>query len=261
MAGDDDEASAVNRPGGVKALLQQLNNKFSDSHVKLPDGTVPTPAKKNTFVKRSDLPAREIGQPAASQQQGSAEGGDASPPKGVRAMLQREVKSSFVKLPDGSTIKNVPPPATKKAAAPAPAAVDDDYEPAPLHLPNLQEDAAAPLHLPDLNLQEHVDEYEKGSRSAPQLLHSAPTPNAKRRAGGRGSNRLPSSQTILNLHDLCRGSNRSNLPDLCSASTRRASKRPPRCCGVGQGLLGMGRTAVLPRKATMVARSTTAAAT
>jgi hypothetical protein len=173
MAGDDDEASAVNRPGGVKALLKQLNNKFSDSHVKLPDGTVPTPAKK-TFVKPA--PARQIGQPAASQQQDSAEGGDASPPKGVRAMLQREVKSSFVKLPDGSTIKHVPPPATKKAAAPAPAAVDDDYEPAPLHPQdlNLQEDAAAPLHLQDLNLQEYVDEYEKGGRAAPQLLHSAP---------------------------------------------------------------------------------------
>jgi hypothetical protein len=36
----DDEASAVNRPGGVKAMLTQLNNKYSDSHVKLPDGTV-----------------------------------------------------------------------------------------------------------------------------------------------------------------------------------------------------------------------------
>jgi len=216
MAGDDDEASAVNRPGGVKALLQQLNNKFSDSHVKLPDGTVPTPAKKNTFVKRSDLPAREIGQPAASQQQGSAEGGDASPPKGVRAMLQREVKSSFVKLPDGSTIKNVPPPATKKAAAPAPAAVDDDYEPAPLHLPNLQEDAAAPLHLPDLNLQEHVDEYEKGSRSAPQLLHSAPTPNAK--AFPRSTPRQPSPPIL---------SDYPAQPDQGSTGRRTREQSPP----------------------------------
>jgi hypothetical protein len=34
-----DMSTAVNRPGGVKALLQQLNTKFVDSHVKLPDGT------------------------------------------------------------------------------------------------------------------------------------------------------------------------------------------------------------------------------
>ncbi len=169
MAGDDEEASAVNRPGGVKALLKQLNNKYSDSHVKLPDGTVPTPAKK-TFVKQA-APGRPIRdeQPALRQLQvDSADGGDASPPKGVRAMLQKEVKSSFVKLPDGSTLKNVPPPVTKKVeeAAPAPAEVDDDYE-------------QAPPHPPDLNLQveaEYDDEYEKGSRAPPQLLHPTAPP-------------------------------------------------------------------------------------
>ena len=168
MAGDDEEASAVNRPGGVKALLKQLNNKYSDSHVKLPDGTVPTPAKK-TFVKPA--PARPIRdeQPALRQLQvDSADGGDVSPPKGVRAMLQKEVKSSFVKLPDGSTLKHAPPVAKKVEEAPAPAtaASDDDYEP-------------APLHPPDLNLQveaEYDDEYDKASRAPPQLLHPAAPP-------------------------------------------------------------------------------------
>jgi hypothetical protein len=52
-AGDDDEASAVNWPGGIKAMLKQINNKYSDSHVKLPDGTVPTPAKKKGLREAS----------------------------------------------------------------------------------------------------------------------------------------------------------------------------------------------------------------
>jgi len=168
--GEDDEASAVNRPGGVKALLKQLNNKFGDSHVKLPDGTVPTPAKKPFTPKVPNRVNREHEQQAPQVQTGGLQpdGSETSPPKGVRAMLQKEVKSSFVKLPDGSTLERAPPPVKvhKPFSAPEQRSSDDDYDPAPVP--------------PDLNLQEteyetdtweHDDEYESSSAAPPQLLH------------------------------------------------------------------------------------------
>jgi hypothetical protein len=167
--GDDDEASAVNRPGGVKALLKQLNNKFGDSHVKLPDGTVPTPAKKPFTPKAPNRVNRDYGlAPQANLQIGPG-GDDASPPKGVRAMLQKEVKSSFVKLPDGSTPKHAPPVKTEKPLPAAPErSSDDDYEPAqvPADL-NLQETEY------DTGTWEPDDEYERNSAAPPQLLHPA----------------------------------------------------------------------------------------
>jgi len=161
--GDDDETSAVNRPGGVKALLKQLNNKFGDSHVKLPDGTVPTP--KKPFAPRTAVNRAAVREPS---QQGGDDG--TSPPKGVRAMLQKEVKSSFVKLPDGSTPKVPLVVKKQQVEEKEQLSADDDYEPAPVQ-------ADLNLHLQDSEYEAHPwgesDGYENGSRAPPQLLHPA----------------------------------------------------------------------------------------
>ena len=166
-----DEASAIDRAGGVKALLKQLNNKFGDSHVQLPDGTVPT--KKIAIAPKKALPS-------APQEGHYANGGGvsdaSSPPKGVRAMLQKEVKSSFVKLPDGSTpVRKEPLSVTQKDNETqlqyAQLSSDDDYEPAPVQLDlNLQEiEYAAPPAQPAQQRDER-DEYNRNSAAPPQLL-------------------------------------------------------------------------------------------
>ena len=166
-----DEASAIDRAGGVKALLKQLNNKFGDSHVQLPDGTVPT--KKIAIAPKKALPS-------APQEGHHANGGvvsDASsPPKGVRAMLQKEVKSSFVKLPDGSTpVRKEPPSVSQKDNEPqlqyAQLSSDDDYEPAPVQLDlNLQEIEYAAQPAQPAQQRDDGDEYNRNSAAPPQLL-------------------------------------------------------------------------------------------
>jgi hypothetical protein len=129
-----DETSAIQRGGGVKALLKQLNNKYGDSHVQLPDGTVPT---KKTFVPKTPAaPART--EPTAQDGQDGSASSKTSPPKGVRAMLQKEVKTSFVKLPDGSTpAKKLSVKKRQDEEGGKPVSSDDDYEPA--RVVNLQE--------------------------------------------------------------------------------------------------------------------------
>ena len=65
--------SAVQKPGGVKAMLAQLNSKYSDSHVQLPDGTIPT-GKVNVPLSSRGRNGRNLGKDEKSGE-GSGEGG------------------------------------------------------------------------------------------------------------------------------------------------------------------------------------------
>ena len=57
---DEDE---IPKAGGVKAMLAALNKKNADSHVVLPDGTVPSAAGKRPWKppSRKDAPASGAG--------------------------------------------------------------------------------------------------------------------------------------------------------------------------------------------------------
>jgi len=118
-----DDSTAVNRPGGVKALLQQLNTKHSDSHVKLPDGTTLEASQPGRKFATPKKPAKwEVGGGGGSPAQspadnGAAKGGGGGGASGVKARLAEiaaQYSSSHVQLPDGSTPSGKRPAANKE---------------------------------------------------------------------------------------------------------------------------------------------------
>lgn len=178
-----DESTAVNRPGGVKALLQQLNTKHSDSHVQLPDGTTLESSQPGRKFVTPRKPARwEVGGGGGSTapspaEHGAARGGGGGGASGVKARLAEisaKYSSSHVQLPDGSVLSAKRPPANEEKPREAstqglpevlnggedsPHAQDagsgggdapillqgHGFQPASPIIPGLQEEKAAPL--------------------------------------------------------------------------------------------------------------------
>lgn len=106
-----DMSTAVNRPGGVKALLQQLNHKYTDSHVKLPDGTNLEASSGRKFATPKKPARWEVGgggSPAQPADDGAARGGSGGGASGVKARLaeinSKYTAGSHVQLPDGSVL-------------------------------------------------------------------------------------------------------------------------------------------------------------
>mmetsp|Transcript_187 Transcript_187/g.513 ORF Transcript_187/g.513 Transcript_187/m.513 type:complete len:397 (+) Transcript_187:113-1303(+) len=110
----------VSGAGGVKALLKNLNTKYADSHVQLPDGTVPTGKPKiATPQRKKPLPRRDDDPPPDGGAGGA--GGDGGELSGVRARLAEinsKHKNSFVRLPDGTVPKKPAFQVQKKEEAP-----------------------------------------------------------------------------------------------------------------------------------------------
>lgn len=106
--------SVVSGAGGVKALLKSLNSKYADSHVKLPDGTVPTGKPAIPAGNQRSRSGRALGSSGgggldATRLQEDAspatEGGGRGGASGVKARLAEinsKHKNSFVRLPDGT---------------------------------------------------------------------------------------------------------------------------------------------------------------
>lgn len=111
-----EEGGSVKASGGVKAMLAQLNSKYSDSHVQLPDGTVPTTRVNIGGGKKKGYESGGTQKGQGSPDGGDAGGGGAGEGEGgVKARLAAIAathKDSFVRLPDGT----VPP--KKKWEAP-----------------------------------------------------------------------------------------------------------------------------------------------
>ena len=99
---------AVKASGGVKAMLAQLNSKYSDSHVQLPDGTVPTARVNIPSKKKWEKPSSSNGQSSDARGerggggQGGAPGDDTGGVKARLAAIKMQHKDSFVRLPDGT---------------------------------------------------------------------------------------------------------------------------------------------------------------
>ena len=84
--------------GGVKAMLNKIKEQFRDSHVQLPDGTVPK--GKINITKKPTKDSVSIAQPVTE-----SEGPSKAETQGVKAKLAElnsKFSNSFVKLPDGS---------------------------------------------------------------------------------------------------------------------------------------------------------------
>lgn len=82
--------------GGVKAMLNKIKEQFRDSHVQLPDGTVPK-GKINITKKVSKEPTTTQPASAETPREAGAQG-----VKAKLAELNSKFSNSFVKLPDGS---------------------------------------------------------------------------------------------------------------------------------------------------------------
>ncbi len=97
------DPATVRSTGGVKALLKQLNSKYSDSHVQLPDGTVPG-GKPVSLVRSKTKPGGlggSNGNENSLPKSGDG-GGGASGVKARLAEINSKHKNSFVRLPDGT---------------------------------------------------------------------------------------------------------------------------------------------------------------
>jgi hypothetical protein len=101
-----DTSSAIGGAGGVKALLNKLNTKYTESHVTLPDGTT---VQATQSGRKFSTPKR---QPKADQEAtgGNADGSAAPASAGASGVKARlaEINSKYtnshVKLPDGSVL-------------------------------------------------------------------------------------------------------------------------------------------------------------
>jgi hypothetical protein len=102
--GSIETTGTVRSTGGVKALLKQLNSKYSDSHVQLPDGTVPggkpvplVRSKSKFSNQGTNGNENSVPKPAVD-----GAGGSASGVKARLAEINSKHKNSFVRLPDGT---------------------------------------------------------------------------------------------------------------------------------------------------------------
>ena len=160
-ANEINENSEIGRLGGVKALLKQINNKYSDSHVQLPDGTVPNPKTKPQIAKskkkgaENDLKSSENNLENNSNE-AAADG------NGVKAMLKEinsKFSNSFVQLPDGS----IP---TKQAAVPKASTSGQDEEDIATEIPHIQVD---PVSIPE-NLADELQVSYSNSEPSKTML-------------------------------------------------------------------------------------------
>ncbi len=98
--------------GGVKAMLSRIKEQFRDSHVQLPDGTVPK--GKLNIGKRTAQPKESA--PTVPAEAETTRIGSEAGPQGVKAKLAElnsKFSGSFVQLPDGTVPKSFSTP--KKA--------------------------------------------------------------------------------------------------------------------------------------------------
>jgi hypothetical protein len=105
--------------GGVKAMLSRIKEQFRDSHVQLPDGTVPK--GKLNIGKRTHQPKESA--PTVPSEKVHSEAG----PQGVKAKLAElnsKFSGSFVQLPDGTVPKSF---STPKKALVKPEHQEKDY--------------------------------------------------------------------------------------------------------------------------------------
>ena len=108
------EEAGPGQAGGVKAMLSRIKEKFRDSHVQLPDGTVPK--GKLNINKRTAQPKETAPTIPAEAERVRSE----AAPQGVKAKLAElnsKFSGSFVQLPDGTVPKSFSTP--KKADAKA----------------------------------------------------------------------------------------------------------------------------------------------
>jgi hypothetical protein len=83
--------------GGVKAMLNKIKEQFRDSHVQLPDGTIPK-GKINITKKTSKEPIPRS-QPATAE---TPKGAGGQGVKAKLAELNAKYSNSYVQFPDGS---------------------------------------------------------------------------------------------------------------------------------------------------------------
>jgi hypothetical protein len=98
--------------GGVKAMLSRIKEQFRESHVQLPDGTIP---KGKLNIGKRTLQQPKVSAPIATEVKLVRSEAGLQGVKAKLAELNSKYSGSFVQLPDGTVSRSVS--TAKKAAA------------------------------------------------------------------------------------------------------------------------------------------------